>query len=238
MGMKMKQRTHLILLDLMSKHGINTQDLFLTHGRPHLRDFGDTDALSHMAWHDIVGFTISHAKDVGWSGTLNLISGARIGTPDQQPRTGVEQAERDIALIAAALRFGMADKPSEWDGEAAVNFDLDGELFTLEWFDIQAETDRAVAWARTAYPEAADDAARIDEIVEDRCRKTLESVAERIQDPDLCDHEERALYARLVTAVLVLAGRGVYSYECYTGRHAGPGSNGFPDQPGLGHSPG
>ena len=75
--------------------------------------------LNQTAWHDIVGFGISRAKDTGWSGTLNLISGTRIGTPEQS-RPSFEQAERDIALIAAALRFGMMDKPREQDGEADV----------------------------------------------------------------------------------------------------------------------
>jgi hypothetical protein len=229
----MKHRIHIILLDLMEKHNLHTPELFLNQDSHQLLDLVNIDALNQTAWHDIVGSTISRAKDTSWSGTLNLISGTRIGTPDQQPRPSMEQAERDIALIAAALRFGMMDKPTEQDGEANVNFNLDGELFTLEWRDIRAETERTKAWARTAYPEAAGDATRMDEIVENWSWETLESVAERIQDPDLWDHEERALYARLVMAVSILAGRGIYSYDCRTGRYNGRGSSGALDQPGL-----
>jgi hypothetical protein len=107
----------------------------------------------------------------------------------------------------------------------------------LEWFDIRAETDRAITWARATHPEAAGDDARIEKIVEGWCWETLESVAERIQDPYLCDHGERALYARLVMAVSILAGRGIYSYGCRTGRYNGRGSSGALDQPGLVPSP-
>jgi hypothetical protein len=232
----MKHRIHIILLDLMEKHNLHTPELFLKQDRHQLLDLVNIDALNQTAWHDIVGLTISRAKDIGWCGTLTSSSGARIGTPEQS-RPSFEQAERDIALVAAALRFGMADKPGKQDSAVGVDFLLDGELFTLEWFDIRAETERAIAWARTTHPEAAGDDARIEEIVEAWCWETLESVAERIQDPYLCDHEERALYARLVTIISILAGRGIYSYDCRTGRYNGRGSSGALDQPGLVPSP-
>ena len=44
----------------------------------------------------------------------------------------------------------------------------------LEWFDIRAETDRAITWARATHPEAAGDDARIEEIVEAWCWTALE----------------------------------------------------------------
>ena len=128
-----------------------------------------------------MGFGIGRTDGAGWCGALTFGSGARIGTPEQS-RPSFEQAERDIALVAAALRFGMADKPSKQDGAVGVDFLLDGELFTLEWFDIRAETERAIAWARTIHPEAAGDDARIEEIVEAWCWTALEGVTERIQD--------------------------------------------------------
>jgi hypothetical protein len=234
----MKHRIHLLLLELMEDHDLHTRELFLRNGRPQLLDLVETDVLGQGRWHDILGFEISRSKDTGWFGALTFGSGSRIGTPDQQPRSTFEQAERDIALLAAALRFGMADEVSKQDEEVGVDFLLDGELFTLEWCDIRAETERAKAWARTAFPEVAGDDVRIDKIIGSCYREELDIVAERIQDPDLCDHEERALYTRLVTAVSILAGRGICAYECCAGRHGGPGSSGFPDQPGLGHSPG
>lgn len=74
----------------------------------------------------------------------------------------------------------------------------------LEWFDIRAETDRVITWARAIHPEAAGDDAWIEEIVEVWCWTALEGVTERIQDTGLSEYEEQALYERLITAVSIL----------------------------------